>query len=153
MDIRKKLQQLNLPLPPAPTSAGAYIPAKRAGNLIFVAGQLPIRDGQMLAAGPVPSRCTIETAAAAARQCVLNALAAVDALPGGVDQITSVVRLGVFVQSDDDFTQQPVVGNGASELLLEIFGTAGQHVRAAVGTNTLPRGASVEIEFVFGTGD
>lgn len=150
MTIREKLHQLKITLPPTPTpAAGAYIPAKRVGNLIFIAGQLPIRDGAILASGPVPSRCSMESATAAARQCVLNALAAVEALPGGVEQIDGVVRVGVFVQSDNDFKQQALVGNGASELLLDIFGPAGQHARAAVGVNTLPRDTSVEIEFLF----
>lgn len=150
MDIRAKLAELNITLPPTPTpSAGAYIPAKRVGDLIYVAGQLPLKDGELLASGPVPSRCSMESAVAAARQCALNALAAVAALPGGIEQIDSVVRLGVFVQSDLGFTQQALVGNGASELLLQIFGPAGQHVRAAVGTNALPRDTSVEIEFIF----
>jgi len=97
----------------------------------------------------VPSKCSIEQAKLAARQCVINALAAANSLPGGIDQITGVARVGAFVSSDATFTQQPQVANGASELLNEIFGDAGKHVRAAVGVNVLPLDASVEIEFIF----
>jgi enamine deaminase RidA (YjgF/YER057c/UK114 family) len=88
-------------------------------------------------------------AKAAAKQCVINALAAVNTLPGGIQQLSGVVRVGAFVSSDANFTQQPQVANGASEFLLELFGDAGKHVRAAVGVNTLPLDASVEVEFIF----
>lgn len=149
MSISEKLSSLGITLPLLSGPFGAYIPAKRVGNLVFVAGQLPMKDGKLIAIGQIPSRCAIEQAKAGARQCVINALAAVNALPGGVEQIKSVVRVGAFVNSDAAFTQQPQVANGASELLLEIFGEAGKHVRAAVGVNTLPLDAAVEVEFVF----
>jgi enamine deaminase RidA (YjgF/YER057c/UK114 family) len=147
--LQEKLNSLGISLPPVPGPFGAYVPAKRAGNLVFVAGQLPMKDGKLLAIGHVPSRCSIEQAKAAARQCVINALAAVQAVEGSVDGIRGVVRVGAFVNSDDAFTQQPQVANGASELLLELFGDAGRHARAAVGVNTLPLDASVEVEFIF----
>ena len=102
-----------------------------------------------MALGQVPSRCSLEDARAAARQCVINALAAVQSLPGGIDILIGVVRVGAFINSDATFTEQPKVADAASELLKEIFGDAGQHVRAAVGVNTLPRDGSVEIEIVF----
>jgi enamine deaminase RidA (YjgF/YER057c/UK114 family) len=146
--LAAKLQQLGMTLPAVPGPFGAYIPAKRAGKLIFTAGQLPMKDGKLIATGQVPSRCTIEQAQQAARQCVINALAAA-ATVVPVDQIAGVVRVGVFVNSDATFTQQPQVANGASELLKELFGDAGQHARAAVGVASLPLDASVEIEFVF----
>jgi enamine deaminase RidA (YjgF/YER057c/UK114 family) len=149
MNLSDNLKSLGITLPPAPTAAGAYIPAKRVGNLIFIAGQLPMKDGKLIAVGQVPSRCSIDQAKTGARQCVLNALAAASALPGGIDQLTGVARVGAFVSSDSKFTQQPQVANGASELLLELFGESGKHVRAAVGTNTLPLDAAVEVEFVF----
>jgi enamine deaminase RidA (YjgF/YER057c/UK114 family) len=144
-----KLTRLGISLPSVPGPFGAYVPAKRVGPLIFVAGQLPMKDGKLLATGQVPSRCSIDDAKQAARQCVINALAAVNTLPGGVEQVSGVARVGVFVSSDRDFTQQPQVANAASELLLELFGDAGRHARAAVGVASLPLDAAVEIEFIF----
>ena len=149
MNLKQKLTELKIDLPPISGPFGAYVPAKRVGNLIYVSGQLPMKDGKLLATGQVPSRCSIEQAKAAARQCVINALAAVNSLPDGLELLDGVVRVGVFVSSDPNFTQQPLIGNSASELLIEIFGDAGKHVRAAVGVNTLPLDASVEIEFIF----
>lgn len=143
------LKALSIELPPLSGAFGAYVPVKRVGNLLYVAGQLPMKDGKLLATGQVPSRATLDAARNAARQCVINALGAVQFTQGTVDVITGVVRVGVFVSSDTSFTQQPQVANGASELLLEIFGEPGKHVRAAVGVNTLPLDASVEVEFIF----
>ena len=151
MTLSEKLKSLNITLPAAPKAAGAYVPAKKVGDLIFVSGQIPMKDGAMMATGQVPSRCSPDAAKAAAKQCVLNALAAVSALPGGIDQITGVARVGAFISSDASFTQQPGVANGASEFLIELFGETGRHVRAAVGTNTLPLDAAVEVEFIFTT--
>ena len=139
----------SITLPAVAGPLGAYVPVKQVGDLLYVAGTLPVLNGKLMAVGPVPSRCSVDDAKAAARQCVINALGAVAAIIGSVDRIASVVRVGAFVASDDDFTQQPAVANGASELLLELLGDAGKHVRAAVGVNTLPLGASVEIEFLF----
>jgi len=149
VSLSEKLKQLGIIFPSESRPAGSYVPAKRVGNLIWVAGQVPMKDGKLVASGAVPSKCSIEQARQAARQCVLNALAAVNTLPGGIEQLSGVVRVGVFVSSDSSFTQQPQVANGASELLIELFGETGRHVRAAVGVNTLPLDASVEIEFVF----
>lgn len=149
-DLRKRLSELGIALPPAPPGPfGAYVPAKRVGNLVFVAGQLPMKEGKLLATGQVPSRCSIESAQAAARQCVLNGLGAVQAIGVDLGGIVSVVRVGAFVSSDSTFTEQPKVANGASELLLQLFGEAGKHARAAVGVNTLPLDAAVEVEFLF----
>ena len=145
-----KLKALGIVLPPVSGPFGAYLPVKRLGNLIYVAGQLPMRDGKLLATGPVPSRCSLEHAKDAARQCVINALGAIQSLEGPIDQVLKgVLRVGCFVNSDSSFTQQPQVANGASELLLDLFGDPGKHVRAAVGVNTLPLDASVEVEFIF----
>lgn len=149
MSLHDRLNELGVALPKVSGPFGAYVPAKRVGNLIFVSGQLPMKDGKLLASGQVPSRCTIEDAKAAARQCVINALAAVENGCGSIDVIGGVVRIGAFVNSDAIFTQQPAVANGASEFLLELLGDAGKHVRAAVGVNTLPLDAAVEVEFVF----
>lgn len=151
MTIRQKLESLGLTIPKLAVPFGAYIPAKRVGNLIYVAGQVPFRDGKLIATGQVPSKCSFVHAREAARQCVINGLAAVDSLAGGVDQITGVVRVGAWISSDIGFTEQPKVANAASELLIEIFGESGRHARAAVGTNVLPLDASVEIEFIFET--
>ncbi len=148
--LSQKLQAMGIVLPAVSGPFGAYVPAKRVGNLIFVSGQLPMKDGKLLATGQVPSRCGMDAAKAAARQCVINALAAVKAVEGTVDHVRTVVRVGAFVSSDTNFTEQPKVANGASEFLLEIFGEEGKHVRAAVGVNTLPLDAAVEVEFIFG---
>ena len=149
MSLNDRLKSLNITLPPVSGPFGAYVPAKRVGNLIYVAGQLPMKDGKLMATGQVPSRCSVEDARAAARQCVINAIAAVQMVAGGVEQIAGVARVGAFVNSDATFTEQPKVADAASELLKEIFGDAGQHARAAIGVNTLPRDASVEIEVIF----
>jgi enamine deaminase RidA (YjgF/YER057c/UK114 family) len=146
--LTQRLAYLGIALPAVPGPFGAYVPAKRVGNLVFVAGQLPMRDGKLMAIGQVPSRCPIDDAKLAARQCVINALAAV-ATVAPIDEIASVVRVGAFVSSDATFTQQPLVANGASELLKDLLGDAGQHARAAVGVPVLPLDAAVEIEFTF----
>ena len=148
MNISQKLNAMGITLPGHSGPYGAYVPAKRIGNLVYVAGQLPTRDGKLLGSGQIPSRCSLEQGKAAARQCVINGLAAAAGV-APLDQISGVARVGVFVSSDTGFTQQPQVANGASELLLEIFGDAGKHVRVAVGVNTLPLDSSVEVEFVF----
>jgi len=149
MSATQKLLSMCIELPAVAGPFGAYVPVKRVGNLIYVAGQLPMRDGKLIAVGQVPSRCDLETAKSGARQCAVNALGAVSAILGSVDVLVGVVRVGVFVSSDNSFTQQPQVANGASELLVELFGEAGRHVRAAVGVNTLPLDAAVEVEFIF----
>src|SRR5438874_7260586 len=133
MNLAERLKALNITLPPVSGPFGAYVPARRVGNLIFVAGQLPMKDGKLMAIGQVPSRCSLENARAAARQCVINAIAAVQSIAGGIDSIAGAVRVGVFVNSDATFTDQPKVADAASELLKDIFGDAGQHARTAVG--------------------
>jgi enamine deaminase RidA (YjgF/YER057c/UK114 family) len=149
MNLSERLTQLGITLPAMSGPFGAYVPAKRVGNLVYVAGQLPMKDGKLLAVGQVPSRCPVDQARAAARQCVINALAAVKAIEGSIDHLAGVARVGAFVSSDITFTEHPKVANGASEFLLELFGEPGKHVRAAVGVNTLPLDATVEVEFIF----
>lgn len=147
--IQTRLQQMGITLPTAPKPVAAYVPAVRTGNLIFVSGQIPMADGKLLAVGPVPSAVPIHHAQAAARQCVLNGLAVVQQVMGvNLDDIRRIVRLGVFVCSDAGFTEQPKVANGASELLVQIFGDLGRHARAAVGSIALPLGACVEVEML-----
>ncbi len=149
MSLGARLASLGFTLPTPAGPYGAYVPVKRLGNMLYVSGQLPMKDGQLIAKGQVISRCTVEQAKLGARQCVINALGAIQAAEGTVDKLTGVLRVGAFVSSDASFTQQPAVANGASEFLIEIFGDAGKHVRAAVGVNTLPLDAAVEVEFVF----
>lgn len=145
----KRIAELGLTLPPAPKPVAAYIPFVRSGSLLFVSGQLPMRDGALMATGAVPSAVSVEDAARAARQCVLNALAVLaDALGGDLDRVVRIVRVGVFVCSDAGFGEQPKVANGASELLQQIFGETGRHARAAVGSIALPLKATVEVELV-----
>ncbi len=148
MDITARLAALGLSLPPVPKPQGAYVPAVRSGNLVFVAGQLPIREGKLTCAGKVGGEVGLDAARDAARLCFLNALAAL-AYTADPSKVTRVVRLGGFVQSAEGFIDQPLVLNGASELAKEIFGTAGTHARAAVGVSALPLNASVELETVF----
>ena len=127
----------------------AYIPAKRSGNLLYLSGQIPVREGKVMMTGVVPSAVSLEQARECARQCTLNGLAAARAVVGSLDAIKQVVRVGCFVACDVGLTEQPKVANAGSELLMGIFGEAGKHARAAVGTNALPLGVPVEIEFLF----
>jgi enamine deaminase RidA (YjgF/YER057c/UK114 family) len=150
MDIDAQLAALHLMLPAPPKPAGSYVPCVRTGNLVFVAGQLPLAAGNLLFTGKCPSPVDMEEAQECARQCVLNGLAILKAeLEGDWSKLVRVVRIGVFVQCDDTFTQQPQVANGASEFLTKLLGDAGKHARAAVGVNALPLNAPVEIEFLF----
>ncbi len=150
--ITARLTELGLELPSAPKPVASYVPAVRVGDLLYVSGQLPFRDGSLMATGAVPSVVSIESAQAAARQCVLNGLAVAAANLGDLDKIHRVVRLGVFVCCEAGFGDQPKVANGASDLMQEIFGEEGRHARAAVGSIALPLGASVEVEMLFQVG-
>lgn len=154
MSVETKLESMGLSLHEAPKPIAAYVPTVRTGQLVFVSGQLPLTGGKLLATGKVPSAVSVEQAQEAARQCVLNGLAALKAeLGGNLERLRRVVRVGVFVQSDDTFGDQALVANGASEFLEQLLGDAGQHVRAAVGVNALPKNAAVEIEFLFEVAD
>ncbi len=147
--IRQRIEDLGLRIPSPPAPVAAYVPAVRAGGLLYVSGQLPLLDGELVAKGPVASVVDVVAARAAARQCALNGLAVVaGAVDGDLDRVVRIVRLGVFVASDPDFTGQPAVADGASDLLQEIFGETGRHARAAVGAAALPLGATVEVEMV-----
>ena len=148
-DPEQRLTALGLELPPAPAPLAAYVPARRAGNLVFVSGQIPMKDGSLIAQGVVPTDVDPETAVRCAVQCTLNGLAALKAEIGMLSRLRRVVRLGCFVASAAGYHEQPKIANGASELLIEVFGEAGRHARAAVGSVDLPLGAPVEIEFVF----
>ena len=147
--VDERLAALGLELPAVAKPAGAYVPAITTGNLVFTAGQLPSTAGVLPATGKVGAEVAPEDAKQYARVCVLNGLAAAQSVIGSLDRITKVVKVVGFVSSDPAFTGQPGVINGASELLGEIFGDAGQHARSAVGVAVLPLDAPVEIEFVF----
>lgn len=147
MTASDTLRELGITLPTVAAPAGAYIPARRAGNLVFTAGQVPFVDGKLPATGKVGAEVDVDTARDLARTCALNALAAVDALIG-IDAVVGVVKVVGFVASAPDFTGQPAVVNGASELLGSVFGEAGAHARSAVGVAVLPLDAPVEVEIV-----
>ena len=144
--IEARLKDLNIELPEVPKPLAAYIPAKQAGQLIFTAGQLPMVNGELFLKGLLGQDVEIEDANKAARICTLNGLAAIKGLIGDLDKIKQIVRVVGYVASVPNFTQQPAVINGASELLLEIFGDKGKHARSAVGMAVLPLNASVEVE-------
>jgi enamine deaminase RidA (YjgF/YER057c/UK114 family) len=142
-----RLRELGVELPKVAAPAGAYIPARRSGNLVFTAGQVPFVDGTLAATGKVGAEVDVDLARDLARICALNALAAVDALVG-LDAVTGVVKVVGFVASAPGFTAQPAVINGASDLFGEVFGEAGAHARSAVGVAELPLNAPVEVEIV-----
>jgi enamine deaminase RidA (YjgF/YER057c/UK114 family) len=144
----ERLAALGLTLPPVAQPLAAYVPAVRSGTMVYTAGQLPVVDGQLLSTGKVGAGVGAAEAAALARTCALNALAAAASVAGGLSSITRVIKLTGFVASTPDFTGQPQVVNGASELLLEVFGEAGRHARSAVGTAVLPLDAPVEVELI-----
>ena len=144
--FEERLQKSGLFLPDAPKPVAAYIPAKQSGNLVFTAGQLPMVNGELISKGLLGQDVEIDEANKAARICTLNALAAIKGVIGDLDRIKQIVRVVGYVASVPTFTQQPAVVNGASELLLEIFGENGKHARSAVGMAVLPLNASVEIE-------
>lgn len=135
-----------MPVPPQPLAA--YVPGVISGNLVFISGQLPTRNGELLYAGAVGQEISLEDGQAAARYCLLNGLAVVKSLLGSLDEVAQVVRLNGYVQAAAGFNQIPQVINGASELLLELFGEKGRHSRVAVGVANLPLGAAVEIDLI-----
>ena len=147
MSLAQKLQELNITLPAPPKPVGSYRPAVRTGTLVFTSGQLPVREGQLLATGKVPADVPLPQAAESARQAVLNALAAV-AAEADLEKVSRVVRLNVFVNSSSGFTNQAQVANGASDLLVALFGEPGRHTRCAIGVAELPLNAPVELDLV-----
>lgn len=146
MSASSRLTELGISLPPVAAPVAAYVPAVRSGNQVVTSGQLPFVSGELPLTGAVGSQVDVEDAASQARIAVLNALAAAAEAAGGVDAIKRVVKVVVFVNSAADFTGQPAVANGASEVLGEIFGQAGRHARSAVGVSSLPLGSPVEVE-------
>jgi len=148
MSIQARLTELGIDLPAPPKPVGAYVPTVRTGALIFTAGQLPGKDGTLIATGKVPTDVSLEAAQAGARQAALNALAAVAAEVGSLDAVTRVVRVNCFVNSSPGFTDQAKVANGASNVLKDIFGDAGLHTRCAIGAAELPLNAAVELDLI-----
>lgn len=148
MSATERLAELGLALPPVAAPAGAYLPAVVSGDLVFTAGQLPFVDGSLARTGLLGDDVSVEEGAALARTAALNALAAVADLLGGLDRVDGIVKVTGFVASAAGFTQQPAVINGASDLLVEVFGDAGRHARSAVGVAGLPLGSPVEVELV-----
>ncbi len=147
--ISQRLKELGIVLPEPPSPVASYVPAVIVGRLCYTSGQLPLHNGVLSAEGAVGSTVSVAEAQEAARQSILNAISVAAAAAGGVDHLKRVIKVVGFVQSADDFHQQPQVINGASNLLQEIFGEDGRHARSAVGTNALPLNASVEIECIF----
>ncbi|SDD11202.1 RidA family protein [Auraticoccus monumenti] len=143
-----RLTELGLTLPAVAAPLAAYVPATRVGNQVWTSGQLPVVDGALAATGKVGGAVTTEHAAELARTCALNGLAAAAEVAGGIDRVARVLKAVVYVASEPSFTGQPAVGNGASELLGQVFGESGRHVRSAVGVSVLPLDAPVEVELV-----
>lgn len=145
-DVEARLAELGLVLPDVAAPLASYVPAVRTGDYVYTAGQLPLVNGQLPVTGKVGAAVTVEQAAELARTCALNALAAVKSVTGDLNRIARVVKVTGYVASAPDFTGQPGVLNGASELLGEVLGTRGAHARSAVGVTVLPLDAPVEVE-------
>lgn len=144
----QRLEAMGLSIPEVPKPVAAYVPAVRSGQHVFTSGQLPMRAGELMSVGKVGGEVTAEEAYACAQQCALNAIAAVKSVVGELSEVKRVVKVVAFVASTPDFTGQPGVANGASELLGEVFGEAGVHARSAVGVPALPLDAPVEVEIL-----
>ena len=146
--VEDRLAELGLEVPEVAKPVAAYVPAVVCGDLVFTSGQLPMKDGGLMLTGKVGGEVGPEDATACAQQCALNAIAAVKSMIGDLDRVEQVVKVVAFVASTPDFTGQPQVANGASELLGRVFGDAGVHARSAVGVPVLPLDAPVEVEVV-----
>ena len=153
MTPEARLDALGLTLPEVPAPVAAYVPAVQSGRLVFTSGQLPMVDGALLLTGHVGAEVDVEAAAACARVCALNAVAAVKSVVGDLSKVQRIVKVTGFVSSSPDFTQHSAVMNGASELLLSIFGDAGRHARTSIGVAVLPLGAPVEVELTVEVSD
>ena len=149
-DIERKLRELGIDLPTAAAPAANYVPFIVAGSVVYCAGQLPVGNGEIRYSGRLGEGVSLEEGQAAARLCALNLIAQVKAAcDGDLDRVMRVLRLGVFVNSADAFIEQPRVANGASDLMVEVFGEVGRHARSAVGVNVLPLGVAVEVDGIF----
>lgn len=146
--IESKLAELGIALPQAAAPAANYVPFVISGGLLFISGQLPMEAGKLACSGTLGDGVSLEDGQKAARLCGINIIAQIKAALGDLDRVTRIVRLGGFVASADGFTDQPKVVNGASDLMVAVFGDAGRHARVAVGVNVLPLGAAVEIDAI-----
>ena len=149
----EKIKELGFEVPEVAKPLAAYIPAKKVGNLVMTSGQVPLVKGEIKYKGKVGKDLSEEDGIKAAQVCALNCLAAIKSVAGNLDRIVEVEKLTVFVASAEDFTAQPKVANGASELIGQIFGEAGKHVRSAVGVTALPLNSAVEIEMIVKVSD
>mgnify|MGYP001162595136 FL=1 len=149
-EVEQRLGKTGVVIPDAPSPAANYLPFTRTGNLVFVSGQVPFVDGKLKITGTVGVNASVEDAQGQAKICAINLLAQLKvACDGDLDRVVRVVKLGAFVASADNFFNQPIVANAASDLMVEAFGEAGRHARFAVGTNALPLNCLVEIDGVF----
>jgi len=153
MATSDRLVEMGLTLPEVAVPLASYIPAQRSGNMVYTSGQLPLVDGELIATGKVGAEVDEATAIECARVCALNALAAIASVVGDIDRVTRVVKVVGFVASAPEFTAQPAIINGTSDLLGEIFGDAGVHARSAVGVAALPKDAPVEVEMIVEVSD
>ena len=150
MMIEEKLKSLNITLPKAPDPVGAYVPSKVSGNLIFISGQISLQPDGKLISGKVGKDLNLEEAQHAAKICGLNILSQLKKIcDGNLDKVKSCIKLTGYVNSTENFTQQPQVINGASDLISSVFENTGKHTRAAVSVNSLPLGAAVEVDSIF----
>lgn len=148
--IESKLKSLGINLPAAATPVANYVGFVKSGNVVFLSGQLPLENGELKFSGKVGAKVSVDDAKKAAKICAINLLAQLKlACDGDLDRVARCVKLGVFVNGDADFIDHPAVANGASDFMVEVFGDAGKHARAAVGSGSLPRGVSVEVDAVF----
>jgi|TARA_B100001146_G_scaffold109443_1_gene96698 enamine deaminase RidA (YjgF/YER057c/UK114 family) len=146
--IEERLKELAIEITTPPSPAGSYIPVVTTGNLAFVSGQIPMKEGKVVFEGKVPNVQSLDSAREAAKICIINALAQLKANLGSLDKITKIVRISGFVNSAPDFVEQPKVINAASDLLIDIFGDMAKHSRIAVGVASLPLNSTVEIDMV-----
>lgn len=153
MATSDRLVEMGLTLPEVAVPLASYIPAQRSGNMVYTSGQLPLVDGELIATGKVGADVDEATAIECARVCALNALAAIVSVVGDIDRVARVVKVVGFVASAPNFTGQPAIVNGTSNLLGEIFGDAGVHARSAVGVAALPKDAPVEVEMIVEVSD
>ena len=149
MTPEEKLKELSIELPGIPKPLGSYVPFVKTGSLIYLSGMLPLKDGKLLTTGRLGESVSIEDAGLWARNAAKKALGILKSAAGSLDMIKQCVKITGFIASASDFTDQPKVLNGASDLMFEVFGEAGRHARAAVGVNILPMNSPVEVEFIF----
>ncbi len=146
--IEEKLKEMGIEIPEPPKPLAAYIPGIKTGSYVYTSGQLPFIAGKLIMEGKVGKNISLEEGQKCAQQSAINCLGVIKSVCGSLDNVEQVVKLVVFVNSTDDFTAQPAVANGASELMVKVFGDAGKHARSAVGVSQLPMNAPVEIEMI-----